>query len=147
METLYWVRDILEKGAAWWTGQGRHGRTGLRTYSVSGRVKEPGVKLAPAGITVRELIEEFCGGMAEGHEFRAYLPGGASGGILPASMDDVPLDFGTLDALRTHHPAWRLLRSAPCGPRGELPRASEVVPPVRVRGMPRPRRPRPDRSF
>jgi formate dehydrogenase len=97
IETLFWVRDIVEKGPDWWTGQGRNERKGLRSYSVSGRVKNPGVKLAPAGITVRELIEEFCGGMADGHAFRAYLPGGASGGILPASMDDIPLDFGTLE--------------------------------------------------
>ena len=97
LETLFWVRDIVEKGAAWWTAQGRNGRHGLRSYSVSGRVKNPGVKLAPAGITVRELIDEFCGGMADGHTFHAYLPGGASGGILPASMDDIPLDFGTLE--------------------------------------------------
>jgi formate dehydrogenase len=97
VETVYWVRDIVEKGAAWWTSQGRNDRHGLRSYSVSGRVKSPGVKLAPAGVTIRELIEEFCGGMAEGHIFRAYLPGGASGGILPASMDDIPLDFGTLE--------------------------------------------------
>ncbi len=97
VETLYWVRDILERGPEWFAGAGRHGRKGWRSYSVSGRVKEPGVKLAPAGITVRELIEEFCGGMQEGHRFKAYLPGGASGGILPASMDDVPLDFGTLE--------------------------------------------------
>jgi formate dehydrogenase len=97
VETLWWVRDIVEKGAGWWKSHGRNGRQGLRSYSVSGRVKEPGMKLAPAGITVRELIEEYCGGMAEGHDFHAYLPGGASGGILPASMDDIPLDFGTLE--------------------------------------------------
>jgi NADH:ubiquinone oxidoreductase subunit F (NADH-binding)/NADH:ubiquinone oxidoreductase subunit E len=97
IETLWWVRDIVEKGADWWKSHGRHDRQGLRSYSVSGRVKNPGMKLAPAGITVRELIDEFCGGMAEGHTFRAYLPGGASGGILPASMDDIPLDFGTLE--------------------------------------------------
>lgn len=97
LETLFWVRDIVEKGAEWWSAQGRNGRHGLRSYSVSGRVKNPGVKLAPAGITVRELIDEFCGGMADGHAFHAYLPGGASGGILPASMDDIPLDFGTLE--------------------------------------------------
>jgi formate dehydrogenase len=96
-ETLYWVRDILEKGADWYTSHGRHGRTGLRSFSVSGRVKEPGVKLAPAGITVKELIDEYCGGMQDGHEFYAYLPGGASGGILPASLGDIPLDFGTLE--------------------------------------------------
>jgi formate dehydrogenase beta subunit len=97
-ETLYWVREILEKGGAWFAGQGRHGRKGLRSFSVSGRVREPGVKLAPAGITMRELIDEFCGGMAEGHTFYGYLPGGASGGILPASMSDIPLDFDTLQA-------------------------------------------------
>jgi NADH:ubiquinone oxidoreductase subunit F (NADH-binding)/NADH:ubiquinone oxidoreductase subunit E len=96
METLFWVRDILEKGAAWFAGQGRHGRTGLRSFSVSGRVKRPGVHLAPAGITARELIDEFCGGMQDGHAFYGYLPGGASGGILPASLGDVPLDFDTL---------------------------------------------------
>lgn len=95
-ETLYWVRDILEKGAAWFAGHGRNGRKGLRSFSVSGRVKNPGVHLAPAGITVKELIAEFCGGMSDGHEFYAYLPGGASGGILPASMGDIPLDFDTL---------------------------------------------------
>jgi formate dehydrogenase len=97
VETLFWVRDILDHGAAWFTSHGRHERKGLRSFSVSGRVKDPGVKLAPAGITVRELIDEFCGGMADGHRFKAYLPGGASGGILPASMADLPLDFGTLE--------------------------------------------------
>ncbi|MET4260484.1 NADH:ubiquinone oxidoreductase subunit F (NADH-binding)/NADH:ubiquinone oxidoreductase subunit E [Bradyrhizobium sp. S3.12.5] len=97
IETLWWVRDIVEKGADWWKGNGRHERHGLRSFSVSGRVKNPGMKLAPAGITVRELIDEYCGGMADGHQFYAYLPGGASGGILPASMDDIPLDFGTLE--------------------------------------------------
>ena len=97
VETLYWVRDIIEKGPAWATSQGRHERKGFRSFSVSGRVREPGVKLAPAGITARELIGEFCGGMAEGHTFKGYLPGGASGGILPASMGDLPLDFGTLE--------------------------------------------------
>jgi NADH:ubiquinone oxidoreductase subunit F (NADH-binding)/NADH:ubiquinone oxidoreductase subunit E len=95
-ETLYWVRDLLERGAAWFTSHGRYGRKGLRSFSVSGRVKEPGVKLAPAGITLRELIDEYCGGMADGHTLYAYLPGGASGGILPASLADVPLDFDTL---------------------------------------------------
>jgi formate dehydrogenase beta subunit len=97
VETLSWIRDIVEKGAQWFAGQGRRGSKGLRSYSVSGRVKEPGVKLAPAGTTARELIEEFSGGMAEGHRFAAYLPGGASGGILPASMADIPLDFGKLE--------------------------------------------------
>jgi NADH:ubiquinone oxidoreductase subunit F (NADH-binding)/NADH:ubiquinone oxidoreductase subunit E len=97
VETVFWVRDIVEKGAAFVTSQGRHDRKGLRSFSVSGRVKSPGVKLAPAGITARELIDEFCGGMADGHAFKGYLPGGASGGILPASMADIPLDFGTLE--------------------------------------------------
>lgn len=97
IETVYWLRELLERGADWWKGHGRHGRVGLRTYSVSGRVKQPGVKLAPSGITVQELIDEHCGGMLEGHAFAAYLPGGASGGILPASMADIPLDFGTLE--------------------------------------------------
>jgi formate dehydrogenase beta subunit len=97
VETLFWVRDIVEKGAAWFTSHGRRDRKGLRSFSVSGRVKNPGVKLAPAGISARELIEEHCGGMAAGHAFKAYLPGGASGGILPASMADLPLDFGTLE--------------------------------------------------
>ena len=96
METLYWIRDILEKGGAWFAGQGRRGRKGLRSFSVSGRVARPGVHLAPAGITVRELIDEHCGGMLPGHELYGYLPGGASGGILPASLADVPLDFDTL---------------------------------------------------
>jgi formate dehydrogenase beta subunit len=95
-ETLYWVRDILQKGSEWFSGQGRHDRKGLRSFSVSGRVKKPGVKLAPAGITLTELINEYCGGMQEGHELYAYLPGGASGGILPASLKDIPLDFDTL---------------------------------------------------
>jgi len=97
VETVYWVRDILEQGADWYANHGRHGRQGLRFFSVSGRVKEPGVKLAPIGITTRELIEEYCGGMQDGHQFRAYLPGGASGGILPESMADIPLDKGTLE--------------------------------------------------
>jgi len=96
LETLYWVRDILEKGGSWFASHGRHGRRGLRSFSVSGRVRRPGVHLAPAGITVRELIDEHCGGMADGHELYAYLPGGASGGILPASLGDIPLDFDTL---------------------------------------------------
>ncbi len=97
METLYWVRDIIEKGADWFTSQGRHGRQGFRSYSVSGRVQKPGVHLAPAGITVRELIDEYCGGMLPDHKFYGYFPGGASGGILPAKMDDIPLDFDTLN--------------------------------------------------
>jgi NADH:ubiquinone oxidoreductase subunit F (NADH-binding)/NADH:ubiquinone oxidoreductase subunit E len=96
METVYWVREIVEKGAPWFAAQGRNGRKGLRSFSVSGRVKKPGVHLAPAGITVRELIQEYCGGMLDGHEFYAYLPGGASGGILPAAKGDIPLDFDTL---------------------------------------------------
>ncbi len=96
MESVYWVREIVEKGAAWFASQGRNGRKGLRSFSVSGRVKKPGMHLAPAGITVKELIDEYCGGMAEGHTFYGYLPGGASGGILPASMGNIPLDFDTL---------------------------------------------------
>ena len=97
VETVFWVRDLIEKGAEWATSQGRHDRKGFRSFSVSGRVKNPGVKLAPAGITMQELIDEYCGGMTEGHTFKAYLPGGASGGILPASMADIPLDFGMLE--------------------------------------------------
>ena len=96
METLYWVREIVERGAGWFAAQGRHGRKGLRSFSVSGRVAKPGVHLASAGITLRELIDEFCEGMLPGHELYAYLPGGASGGILPARLADVPLDFDTL---------------------------------------------------
>ena len=96
METLFWVRDLIEQGTEWFTKHGRNGRKGLRSFSVSGRVKKPGVHLAPAGITVKELIAEYCGGMLDGHELYAYLPGGASGGILPASMGDIPLDFDTL---------------------------------------------------
>jgi formate dehydrogenase len=97
METLFWIRDILDKGSDWFANQGRNGRKGLRSFSVSGRVKKPGVHLAPAGITVQELIDEFAGGMLDGHEFYGYFPGGASGGILPANMNDIPLDFGTLE--------------------------------------------------
>jgi len=95
-ETLYRVREIVERGAGWFAGHGRHGRKGLRSFSVSGRVRQPGVKLAPAGITARELIDEYCGGMQEGHALYGYLPGGASGGILPAALADIPLDFDTL---------------------------------------------------
>ena len=97
VETLYWVRDIVEKGADWFGSHGRRGRKGLRSFSVSGRINKPGVVLAPAGVSARELIEEYCGGMLSGHRFKGYLPGGASGGILPASMADLPLDFGTLE--------------------------------------------------
>ncbi len=96
METLYWVRDILEKGATWFTSFGRRERHGLRSFSVSGRVVNPGVHLAPAGISARELIDEYCGGMLPGHEFYGYFPGGASGGILPAALGDLALDFDTL---------------------------------------------------
>jgi NADH:ubiquinone oxidoreductase subunit F (NADH-binding)/NADH:ubiquinone oxidoreductase subunit E len=98
-ETLYWVRDIVEKGPQWFSGFGRNGRKGLRSFSVSGRVKHPGVKLAPAGITLLELVDEYCGGMQDGHTLYAYLPGGASGGIFPASHANVPLDFDTLQPL------------------------------------------------
>ena len=97
VETLFWVPDILQKGAEWFSSQGTNGGVGFRSYSVSGRVKNPGVKLTPAGITIQDLIDEHCGGMADGHTFKAYLPGGASGGILPASMNDLPLDFGQLE--------------------------------------------------
>jgi NADH:ubiquinone oxidoreductase subunit F (NADH-binding)/NADH:ubiquinone oxidoreductase subunit E len=97
VETLYWVRDIIDRGPAWVTSQGRRGRKGFRSFSVSGRVRDPGVKVAPAGVSVQELIDELCGGMLPGHSFKGYLPGGASGGILPASMADLPLDFGTLE--------------------------------------------------
>ncbi len=96
VETLFWVRDIVEKGPEWYADAGTNGRKGWRSYSVSGRVKNPGVKLAPAGVTINELINDYCDGMVEGHTFKAYLPGGASGGILPASIGEVPLDFGTL---------------------------------------------------
>jgi NADH:ubiquinone oxidoreductase subunit F (NADH-binding)/NADH:ubiquinone oxidoreductase subunit E len=97
METLHWVRDIIDKGPEWFAGHGRNGRKGLRSFSVSGRVNKPGVHLAPAGITLRELVDEYCGGMLAGHALYGYLPGGASGGILPASMADIPLDFDTLN--------------------------------------------------
>jgi formate dehydrogenase len=97
VETLYWIRDIVENGAGWYAGHGRNGRKGLRAFSVSGRVRKPGVKIAPAGITTRQLIDEFCGGMTAGHTLKGFLPGGASGGILPASLADEPLDFGTLE--------------------------------------------------
>jgi NADH:ubiquinone oxidoreductase subunit F (NADH-binding) len=97
VETLYWLPEIFAKGPDSFAGHGRYGGKGLRSFSVSGRVREPGVKLAPAGITIRELIDEYCGGMAEGHAFKGYLPGGASGGVLPASMGDLPLEFGKLE--------------------------------------------------
>ena len=97
VETLFWIPVIVEKGADWFAGHGRHGGKGLRSYSVSGRVREPGVKLAPAGITLAELIDEYCGGMADGHALKGFLPGGASGGILPAAMADQPLEFGVLE--------------------------------------------------
>jgi formate dehydrogenase len=98
MESLYWVRDLVERGVSWFVDQGRHNRKGMRSFSVSGRVNKPGVHFAPAGITMNELIEEYCGGMPEGHTFYGYYPGGASGGIFPASLGDVPLDFDTLQA-------------------------------------------------
>jgi formate dehydrogenase len=96
METLHWVREIVEKGPDWFASHGRNGRKGLRSFSVSGRVKQPGVHLAPAGITLQELVDEYCGGMLDGHTLYGYLPGGASGGILPATMANLPLDFDTL---------------------------------------------------
>ena len=95
-ETLYWVRDVLDKGPDWFAGHGRRGRRGLRSFSVSGRVQKPGVHLAPAGISLRELVDEYCGGMLPGHTLYAYFPGGAAGGILPAALADLPLDFDTL---------------------------------------------------
>jgi formate dehydrogenase len=94
VETVYWLRDIIEKGPSWYANQGKNGRKGFHSFSVSGRVKIPGVKVAPAGITVQELIEDYSGGMLDGHKFKAYLPGGASGGILPASLNNIPLDYG-----------------------------------------------------
>jgi formate dehydrogenase len=97
IETLYWIPEILDKGADWFLSHGRNGRQGLRSFSVSGRVNNPGVHIAPAGISLRELVDEYCGGMTEGHRLKAYLPGGASGGILPASLADLPLDFDTLN--------------------------------------------------
>ncbi len=97
MESVYWVRDIIEKGPEWFSSHGRHERKGLRSFSISGRVNKPGVHLAPAGITMRELIDEYCGGMQENHKFYGYFPGGASGGMLPESMADIPMDFDTLN--------------------------------------------------
>ena len=97
VETLYWLREILEGGGARFAARGANGGKGARAFSVSGRVRDPGVKVAPAGVTARELIEDHCGGMAPGHAFKAYLPGGASGGLLPARLADLPLDFGALD--------------------------------------------------
>ncbi len=97
VETVFWIREILESGASWYAEQGRNGHSGARAFSVSGRVKAPGVKIAPNGITLNELVAEYCDGMADGHTLRAYLPGGASGGILPASMADLPLAFGALE--------------------------------------------------
>jgi len=96
METLHWVRDIIEKGAESFSSHGRRDRKGLRAFSISGRVNKAGVHLAPAGISMRELIDEYCGGMLTGHSFYGYFPGGASGGMLPASLGDLPLDFDTL---------------------------------------------------
>ena len=97
VETMFWIRDIVEKGVDWFASQGRRDRKGFRSFSVSGRVKQPGVKGAPAGVTIRELIEEYCGGMLDGHKLKGFLPGGASGGVFPAAMADIPLDFGTLE--------------------------------------------------
>ena len=97
VETLYWIREILQKGPEWFTAQGLDGGAGLHAYSVSGRVARPGVKIAPTGITARQLIDEHCGGMQPGHRFKGYLPGGASGGMLPAALADLPLKFGSLE--------------------------------------------------
>ena len=133
VETMYWVRDVVEKGPEWFASQGRHGGKGLRSYSVSGRVKSPGVKLAPAGITLHELIDEFCDGMAEGHTLRGYLPGGASGGVLPASIADLLQEFGKLAGARalleslprTLGEGVRVVR-APCMSRCDTAPAAEV---------------------
>ena len=95
LETLFWIRDIIEKGSEWFAGKGVSGNKGFHSFSVSGRVKEPGVKVAPAGVTIQQLIDDYCGGMEEDHIFKGYLPGGASGGILPASMNNIPLDYGS----------------------------------------------------
>jgi formate dehydrogenase len=95
-ETLWWVRDLVERGAAAFAQAGENGRHGLRRFSVSGRVARPGVVLAPAGISLRRLVDDYCGGMAEGHRLYGYFPGGASGGMLPARLADLPLDFDTL---------------------------------------------------
>lgn len=97
VETMYWIRDIIEKGPQWFASQGKPERTGFRSFSVSGRVKNPGVKVAPAGTTIRELIDKYCGGMQDGHRLKGFLPGGASGGIFPASFAEHPLDFGTFE--------------------------------------------------
>ena len=99
LETLFWVRDIIEKGANWFAEKGSNGNKGFHSFSVSGRVKNPGVKVAPAGITIQQLIDEYCDGMADGHTFKGYLPGGASGGILPATMNDIPLDYGSKELM------------------------------------------------
>jgi len=97
VETLYWIPRILEKGATWFADQGANDSVGPRSYSVSGRVANPGVKIAPAGISVQDLINQYCGGMELGHQLLGYLPGGASGGILPANKASLPLDFGKLE--------------------------------------------------
>jgi len=99
LETLFWVRDIIEKGAKWFAEKGSNGNKGFHSFSVSGRVKNPGVKVAPAGITIQQLIDEYCDGMADGHTFKGYLPGGASGGILPSTMNDIPLDYGSKELM------------------------------------------------
>ena len=99
LETLFWVRDIIEKGAKWFAEKGSNGNKGFHSFSISGRVKSPGVKVAPAGITIQQLIDEYCDGMADGHTFKGYLPGGASGGILPATMNDIPLDYGSKELM------------------------------------------------
>lgn len=97
VETLYWIRDLVERGPDWFIKQGRRDKKGFRSYSVSGRVKNPGVKQAPAGVTINELINEFSGGMLDGHTLKGFLPGGASGGIFAPNMADLPMDFGTFE--------------------------------------------------
>ena len=93
IETLFWIREIIEKGPTWFAEKGVNGKKGFHSFSVSGRVKNPGVKVAPAGITIQKLIDDYCGGMEDDHMFKGYLPGGASGGILPAKMYNIPLDY------------------------------------------------------
>ena len=100
METVYWLRNIIEKGSSWYADQGKNGRKGFHSFSVSGRVKNPGVKVAPAGITIQELIDDYCGGMEDNHVFKGYLPGGASGGILHSKMNNIPLDNGSKELIK-----------------------------------------------
>ena len=117
VETLFWVRDMVEKGADWWTGHGRNGRTGLRSYSVSGRVKNPGVKLAPAGVTMRELIDEFCGGMADGHTFARLSAGRRLGRHIAGRDGRHPARFRHAGKIRLLHRLGRGRRAVRAGRR------------------------------